>query len=122
MAPRGDRTGSFPPRWKLNAGCLVNQRALLYNWSIKFGSGIPHRVTKEELWVHMAKNKTQVEEIKSAITLLPRSDLIDLVEWFRSFEAQVWDAQIEEDIRAGKLDRLAEDALADFEAGRCTEL
>ena len=40
----------------------------------------------------------------------------------REFEAQVWDKQIEEDIEAGKLDRLAEEALADFEANRCTEL
>lgn len=38
------------------------------------------------------------------------------------FEAQVWDKQIEEDIEAGKLDILAEKALADFEANRCTEL
>jgi hypothetical protein len=70
----------------------------------------------------MSNTVMQVEEIKSAITLLSRSELVDFGEWFRHFEAQVWDAQIEEDIKAGKLDRLAEEALADFEAGRCTEV
>ena len=66
--------------------------------------------------------KSEVEEIKSAITLLHRTELVDLGEWFRHFEAQAWDAQLEEDIEAGRLDELAEEALADFEAGRCTEL
>jgi hypothetical protein len=70
----------------------------------------------------MSKTMMQVEEIKSAITLLSRSELVDFGEWFRRFEAQAWDAQMEEDIKAGKLDRLAEEALADFEASRCTEL
>ena len=64
----------------------------------------------------------QAEEIKSAVTSLPLPELINFGEWFRHFEAQVWDAQIEADIEAGKLDRLAEEALADFEANRCTEL
>jgi len=70
----------------------------------------------------MSKIMTQVEEIKSAITLLPPSELVDFGEWFRQFEAQVWDARLVEDIEAGKLDKLAEEALADLEAGRCTEL
>ncbi len=70
----------------------------------------------------MSETVMQVGEIKSAITLLPRSELVDLGQWFREFEAQVWDAQIEKDVEVGKLDKLAEEALADFEAGRCTEL
>jgi hypothetical protein len=70
----------------------------------------------------MSQTMLQAEEIKSAITSLPLSELVDFGEWFRRFEAQVWDAQIEADIKAGKLDRLAEEALADFEANRCIEL
>ncbi|HHG89926.1 MAG TPA: hypothetical protein ENJ90_05530 [Devosia sp.] len=64
----------------------------------------------------------QTEEIKSAITSLPLPELVDFGEWFRHFEAQVWDAQIEADIKAGKLDGLAEEALSDFKANRCIEL
>lgn len=70
----------------------------------------------------MSKTTLQVKEIKSAIISLPPSELADFSEWFRHFEAHVWDAQIEEDIKAGKLNRLAEEALADFAADRCTEL
>ncbi len=63
-----------------------------------------------------------VKAIKTAITQLPLAELMDFGVWYKRFEAQVWDKQIEEDIKAGKLDRLAEEALADFEANRCTEL
>ncbi len=41
----------------------------------------------------------EVEEIKPAITLLPPSELVDFSVWFKNFEAQVWDTQIEEDIK-----------------------
>ena len=37
-------------------------------------------------------------------------------------EADAWDKQIEKDANAGRLDALAEQATADFEAGRYTEL
>ena len=70
----------------------------------------------------MDRIKLKVDAIKSAIASLPRSEVIKLGEWFRQFEAQVWDAQLQGDIKAGKLDRVAKEALADFEAGRCTEL
>jgi len=63
-----------------------------------------------------------IEEIKMAIAQLPMPELVDFGVWYKEFEAQVWDKQIEEDIEAGKLDRLAKEALADFEANRCTEL
>jgi hypothetical protein len=33
-----------------------------------------------------------------------------------------WDRQIEDDVKAGKLDRLAKQALRDHEADRSTEL
>lgn len=37
-------------------------------------------------------------------------------------EAHAWDRQIEEDVRDGRLDAIAEQAVADFDAGRYTEL
>jgi glutaredoxin 2 len=37
-------------------------------------------------------------------------------------EAEAWDRQIEADSNAGRLDRLADQALADFEQGRATKL
>ncbi|MBN1316597.1 MAG: hypothetical protein JXA42_14060 [Anaerolineales bacterium] len=64
----------------------------------------------------------KVEEIKTAVTHLSPIELQDFSTWYKQFEAELWDEQIEQDIEAGKLDTLANEALADFSAGRCTEL
>ncbi|RKU08415.1 hypothetical protein C6501_16445 [Candidatus Poribacteria bacterium] len=37
-------------------------------------------------------------------------------------QAETWDKQFEDDVKAGKLDRFAEEALADFQAGKCEEI
>ena len=37
------------------------------------------------------------------------------------FDAAIWDRQFEADVAAGRLDALAEKALQDLKAGRCTE-
>ena len=37
-------------------------------------------------------------------------------------EAEVWDRQFEEDAKAGKFERFAKEALADFRAGKCEEI
>lgn len=63
-----------------------------------------------------------VEEIKVALVQLPMPELLDFRLWYRQFEAGLWDKQIEADVSAGKLDWLAAEALADFDAGRCSEL
>jgi hypothetical protein len=42
--------------------------------------------------------------------------------WFEAFDAERFDAVMEQDIRAGKLDAFAEEALADYRAGRSREL
>lgn len=63
-----------------------------------------------------------MEEIKMAIMQLPLPDLLDFRAWYKQFEAELWDKQIEADIKAGKLDNLAEEALADYQTGCCTEL
>lgn len=37
-------------------------------------------------------------------------------------EAEVWDKQFEADVKAGKLERFAKEALADFRAGKCKDI
>ena len=64
----------------------------------------------------------EVEQIKMAIMNLSWPELTVFRKWIDEFYAQQWDQQIEEDIKAGKLDKLASEALADFEAGLCQEL
>jgi hypothetical protein len=65
---------------------------------------------------------TTIEEIEKAVAELPADQLRRFRAWFAEFEAARFDRQIEEDAKAGKLDRLAEQALADYQAGRAREL
>ena len=65
---------------------------------------------------------TRVEEIETAVAKLPQQDLARFREWFLRYDAEIWDRQIEQDAACGRLDALAEAAIKDFRAGRCTEL
>jgi hypothetical protein len=65
---------------------------------------------------------TSLEDIEKAVTELPADQLAKFRTWFEEFEAARFDQRIERDARAGRLDRLAEQALADFRAGRAREL
>ncbi|MCP5539828.1 MAG: hypothetical protein H7A52_06735 [Akkermansiaceae bacterium] len=63
-----------------------------------------------------------VESIENAVEQLGRDDLASFRKWFSAFEAAQWDAQIEQDIAAGKLDELAEAAIEEFKAGKTEAL
>ena len=63
-----------------------------------------------------------VEELKSVVTRLSPAELSAFAKWFEEFMAEAWDKQIEEDVQAGKLDRLGQQADEDFDAGRCQPL
>ena len=65
---------------------------------------------------------TTVEDIESAIAKLSAPELDRLRDWFEAFQAARFDAKIERDAKAGKLDRLAEQALAEHRNGRSREL
>jgi hypothetical protein len=63
-----------------------------------------------------------VEDIEQALTELPPDQLAEFRAWFETFDAARFDESIERDAKAGRLDRLAEQALTDFRAGRAREL
>jgi hypothetical protein len=63
-----------------------------------------------------------IDEIKLAIHHLSRKDLELFRAWFYEYEANAWDTELAEDVQAGKLDPLAEQAIKDLEQGRCTDL
>lgn len=65
---------------------------------------------------------TAVESIEQAVEQLGRNDLAVFRDWFNSFEAAEWDAQIERDICAGKLDALADEGIKEFKAGSTRSL
>jgi hypothetical protein len=63
-----------------------------------------------------------VASLKNGVEPLGHDDLAVFREWFTSFEAAKWDAQIEHDISAGKLDMLAAEGIEEFLAGRARSL
>jgi hypothetical protein len=64
-----------------------------------------------------------VKEIEAAIEKLPRHELWQLKAHLDRRCEEDWDAQIAEDARpGGPLDKLAQEAIAEFKAGRCTPL
>ena len=65
---------------------------------------------------------TRIEKLEREIQKLSPEELANLRDWFREYDAEVWDRQIEEDVRGGRLDRLAEQALEAHKAGRTKEL
>ena len=64
----------------------------------------------------------KIKEIEEAITKLPKHDLSDLIRWLDDYLSDNWDKEFEEDVKAGMLDRVAEDAIADYREGKCKEL
>jgi hypothetical protein len=63
-----------------------------------------------------------VKEIEQAVEQLTQDQLAEFRAWYEKFNAATWDRQIEEDIAAGKLDALAEAAIADHKAGLTKQL
>lgn len=65
---------------------------------------------------------SMVADIEAAIKKLSKEYLSRFRDWFLEFDANAWDRQFERDVGSGKLDSLAEEALSDLPAGRCSEL
>ena len=62
-----------------------------------------------------------VAEIEQAINQLPKPEFWKLADWFDEIKTSVWDAQMEADARAGRLDFLFEEAAAERQAGSTLE-
>jgi hypothetical protein len=62
------------------------------------------------------------ESIEEAVEQLSPAELGKFRRWFSQFDADAWDAQIEADAAAGKLDALAEEALAEYRDGQAREI
>ena len=65
---------------------------------------------------------TTAEDIERAVEQLAPQGLARFRAWYKAFDAQQFDAAIERDARAGKLDAHADEALAAHRAGRSREL
>ena len=70
----------------------------------------------------MTTKELDVEQIEKAITQLPPKELAELMSWLEEYHAQVWDKQIEEDLEAGRLDKVLAEVEEDYTAGSATRL
>lgn len=59
---------------------------------------------------------TTVEDIQEALAQLPACELAPFREWFEAFDAESFDAAIWRDAESGKLDAVAEEAIAAYRA------
>ena len=65
---------------------------------------------------------TKLEKIEQDIASLSPGEVAKLARWFAEFQADLWDKQIEEDAKSGKLDKLFAEAEADIAAGKIRPL
>ncbi len=63
-----------------------------------------------------------LQRIEKQVAALPEPDLRQFRSWFDAFDAQRWDHELSDDINSGKLDALAAEALAHYDADRCKPL
>ena len=65
---------------------------------------------------------TKLDRIESQVRELSPDELAAFREWFAAFDAEAWDRQLEADVHAGRLDKLASRALQHHAAGRSTKV
>jgi hypothetical protein len=63
-----------------------------------------------------------IESIEKAVEGLPPAELAEFRRWFAEFDAVAWDARIEVDVAAGRLDSFAAEALAEHRAGKARKV
>lgn len=65
---------------------------------------------------------TDIDKLEDAVRRLPAGDFARFRDWFYAFDADAWDRQIAEDLKAGRLDDLVAEGLRDHRAGRTRDL
>ena len=63
-----------------------------------------------------------VEKIEAEVLKLSQEEFRQLMDRLLALDEERWDKQIEKDAVAGKLDFLAKEAIAEYEAGNCQQL
>ena len=65
---------------------------------------------------------TTAEDVEKAVERLAPHELARFRAWFEAFDAREFDAAVERDAQAGRLDAHADEALAAHRAGRSRDL
>ncbi|TIR17870.1 MAG: hypothetical protein E5X34_23070 [Mesorhizobium sp.] len=65
---------------------------------------------------------TKLEQIEKSVAELSPEELKAFAAWFEALQADLWDKQIEADVKAGRLDKLLAEARAEIAAGKLRDL
>jgi hypothetical protein len=65
---------------------------------------------------------TKLKKLEHEVKELTPNELSAFRKWFQKFDAAMWDYQIEEDAKTGRLDKLAQKALSNHKTGRTKEI
>jgi hypothetical protein len=63
-----------------------------------------------------------VEKIEAQIAKLSPKEVARLTKWLVEYDATLWDKEIEQDAKSGRLSKFAAEAKADYRAGRTRSL
>ena len=63
-----------------------------------------------------------VEHIEDEIRNMSPDELVRFRKWFLEFDSRQWDEEIEQDAKAGNLDKIAEQAIQSYGNGKASEL
>jgi hypothetical protein len=63
-----------------------------------------------------------VKELELAVSTLSPSSLNEFAAWFENFQEDLWDQQIQSDLKAGKLDNLLNEVKIEFDNNNYTSL
>ncbi|MFZ5819150.1 MAG: hypothetical protein ACOYYJ_04540 [Chloroflexota bacterium] len=58
-----------------------------------------------------------ITELEQAVTQLSDEELARFRAWFDEYYADLWDKQIEEDVKAGRLNKIIAEVDAEYDAG-----
>ena len=78
-------------------------------------TAVSRRVRRHKTWYF---GNVSAAEIIDQVQKLPPAEVFELGRWLREYQAELWDQQIEADIRSGKLDKLGQEALEELRAGK----
>jgi hypothetical protein len=65
---------------------------------------------------------SKVEAIEQQIEKLSPTELAAFRSWYAAFDAEAWDSQFEADVKAGRLNGMADKALRAHTSGQSTKL
>ncbi len=63
-----------------------------------------------------------LKELKKSISQLPPEKLSEFRSWYEKFDSDYWDRQLAEDIKEGKLDSIANEAINEYKKGNFKEI